>query len=88
MASIFNNPFFSIAGQVERIQNVGATLNAAFNPFAKVKGVSVTEDARKVLPPAVTSILETAASHPYVTAGIVAGGITLASNPSAVAALM
>jgi len=77
--SIFTNPFFSIAGQTERIKNVGSTLNAAFNPFAKVKGVTsntgnVTAD----------KILSTVASHPYVSAGIVAGGVTAIKNPAQV----
>jgi hypothetical protein len=80
--SIFTNPFFSIAGQVERIKNVGATLNAAFNPFASVKGVTAN-----VSNPTVKAVLETVASHPYVSAGVVAAGVTAVSNPSAALAV-
>jgi hypothetical protein len=66
--SIFSNPFFSIAGQVERISNVGAVLNAAFNPFSK------TTVQANVSNPILKTGLETVANHPYIAAGVVAGG--------------
>jgi len=68
----FTNPFFSIAGQVERLKNVGATLNAAFNPLAK--GGVVADTGNKTI----DKVLGTIASHPYVAAAIPA----LALNPA------
>jgi len=74
----FISPFFSIKGQIERIKNVGAVLNSAFNPLAQNKGVTAN-----VSNPTLKKVLETTASHPYVTAGIVAGGITAVTHPVA-----
>lgn len=70
MASIFQNKFFSKAGQKERIINVGKTLNAAFNPLSKDKVVANTNNKT------VNKILETTANHPYITAGVAAAGVT------------
>lgn len=74
--SIFSNPFFSIAGQKERITNVGKTLNAAFNPFAKVKGVTAKTGSETL-----NKVLSSVASHPYVSAGVVAAGVTAMAYP-------
>lgn len=59
-----------------KIENVGAVLNAAFNPFSKDTVVANVQNK------ALKTTLETVANHPYVSAGVVAGGITLAANPS------
>jgi hypothetical protein len=69
--SIFKNPFLSLVGQKERIANVGAVLNSAFNPFAKDKGVTANVSNKTV-----KGVLETVGSHPYISAGIVAGVAT------------
>lgn len=82
MMGIFTNPFFSVAGQVERLKNVAATLNAAFNPFSQEKVVANVEN--KTLKTA----LETVANHPYLAAGVVAGGITAVAQPAAAAAVV
>jgi hypothetical protein len=68
--SIFTNPFFSVQGQIERLTNVAQTLNAAFNPYSKD-----TVHAN-VSNPTVKAVLEVAANHPYITAGLIAGGVT------------
>jgi len=66
----------AITPTVAKIENVGAVLNAAFNPF--------TKDTVKanVSNPALKTTLEAVANHPYVASGVVAGGITLATNPT------
>lgn len=70
--SIFDNPFFSIKGQEERLANVGATLNAAFNPFSK-DTVQANVDS-----PILKTTLETASNHPY----LVAGAVATVANPT------
>lgn len=61
MASIFKNKFFSLAGQKERVTNVVKTVVSAVT----LKGVkSNTGNA------VVDKVLSSAASNPYVTAGI------------------
>lgn len=74
---IFTNPFFSIAGQVERLTNVAGTLNAAFNPFSKDKVQA------NVTNPTMKTALETVANHPYIAAGAAAGAITAVAYPAA-----
>lgn len=59
-----------------KIENVGAVLNAAFNPFSKDTVVA------NVSNPTLKKSLELVANHPYVSAGVVAGGITAVTNPS------
>jgi len=61
--SIFQNKFFSIAGQVERLKNVGATLVAAVTG----KGVQANTSNTTV-----NKVLSTAASNPFTTAAVVA----------------
>lgn len=61
----------------EKFQNVGAVLNASFNPFSKTKVQA------NVSNPTLKKGLELVANHPYATAGVVAGGITAVANPSA-----
>jgi len=68
--SIFANPFFSIAGQQERVSNVGNTLLAA------VTGKGVKSNTGSA---GVDKILSYAASNPFTTALVGAGAI----NPSA-----
>lgn len=70
MSSIFKQPFLSIAGQKERIVNVGKTINAAFNPLSKDKVVANTSNKT------VNKALQTVANHPYATAGVIAAGVT------------
>jgi hypothetical protein len=77
--SIFTNPFFSIAGQKERISNVGKTLNAAFNPFSKDKVVANVSNTT------LKSALEGVANHPYIAAAAVAAPITAVKYPAAAA---
>lgn len=77
----FSNPFLSVAGQVERLKNVAATLNAAFNPFSSQKVQANTSSA------GLNAGLEAFANHPYVTAGVIAGGVTAVNNPSKALAL-
>lgn len=68
--TIFENPFFSIQGQIERIQNVGATLVAA------VSGKGVQSNTGNTV---VDSVLSKAASNPFGTALAVA----VVANPTA-----
>lgn len=65
---IFNNNFFSLAGQVERLKNVKDTLIAAVT--GKVQSNTGI--------PIVDSTLGAVASHPFATAGVVA----VAVNPT------
>lgn len=60
----------------EKISNVGNVLNAAFNPFSK-STITATTGSKTL-----NTVLETVANHPYVSAGVVAGGITLATKPA------
>jgi len=60
----FKNPFLSIAGQVERVKNVANVLTAAVTGNAKIYATTKSATANKVL--------ESSASHPFVTAGVVA----------------
>lgn len=59
----FTNPFFSVAGQLERLSNVKNTLVAA------VTGQGVKADTGNAT---VNKVLETAASHPFATAAVAA----------------
>jgi len=59
--SIFSNPFFSVAGQLERGSNVLQTLKAA------VTGQGVRSNTGVAT---VDKVLSTAASNPFVTAGV------------------
>lgn len=59
--SIFQNPFFSVAGQLERLANVKNTLIAA------VTGQGVKSNTGNAV---VDKALSTAASHPFATAAI------------------
>jgi len=81
MASTFNQPFFSVAGQVERLKNVVGVVNAAFNPLSKA---TVTANVSN---PTMKAALETVSNHPYVSAGIIAGGVTAIAKPAATLAL-
>jgi hypothetical protein len=71
---IFENPFFSWQGQVERLTNVGNTL------YAAVTGQGVKSNTGVA---AVDQVLSTAASNPFVTAGVIATAV----NPSGAVAL-
>jgi hypothetical protein len=67
---------FSAIGQ--RVKDVGLVLNAAFNPFSKS-----TVDVN-VSNPALKKVLTTLVEHPYVSAGVVATGITAITNPAVI----
>jgi len=69
--TIFKNPFFSSAGQAERLENVGNTLLAAVG--IKKGGVQGNTKNKSL-----NSALSVVASHPFATAGFAAGGV----NPS------
>lgn len=60
-----------------KIKNVGAVLNAAFNPFSKDKVVA------NVSNPVLKTALETVANHPYVSAAVVSAPIVAIKNPTA-----
>jgi len=64
----FSNPFLSVAGQVERLKNVGETLAAAVT----LKGVTADTGNK-----ALDKVISTAASNPYATAAV----ITAAASP-------
>jgi hypothetical protein len=66
----FTNPFFSVAGQVERLQNVGAVLAIAAYPFSADK-VAVNIDNQPL-----KSAVSFVANNPYSTAAV---ATTLAS---------
>jgi hypothetical protein len=68
--AVFENKFFSAAGQKERISNVGATLKAAVTG----KGVQSNTGIK-----AVDSVLSAAASRPFTTAAIGAAGFSAAT---------
>jgi hypothetical protein len=68
--SIFTNPFFSIAGQIERIQNVGNVLLASVT-----KGGIKSNTNIKPLDTVLTAV----ANHPFITAGVAAAAV----NPTA-----
>jgi len=71
--SIFSNPFFSVAGQKERLSNAAAVLGIAANPFRKdrIKANTSSVKANKAL--------EVVANNPYSTAAVA----TVVANPSA-----
>lgn len=71
--SIFANSFFSLAGQKERLLNVVETLKAAVTTGG-IQAHTGSETVNKVL--------ETAANHPFLTAGAAA----VAINPAGAAA--
>jgi len=73
--SIFSNPFFSLAGQKERLTNVVATLKAA------VTGQGVKSNTGSQI---ADKILGTAASHPFITAGV--GAVAVAPAAAGAAA--
>lgn len=77
----FVNPFFSIAGQIERIENVGAVLAQSLNPFSSAKPVA------NVSNPTLKAGLELVAAHPIATAAIAATPIAIATNPTGAAAV-
>ncbi len=60
-----------------KLQNVVDVLSIAINPLSKDKIIA------NVSNPTLKTAVETIANHPYVTAGVVAGGITAVSNPTA-----
>lgn len=69
--SIFQNPFFSKAGQIERLKNAENTLLAA---VGIKKGGVQSNTGNKVA----DAVLSSAASHPFITAGAAA----VAINPA------
>ena len=67
--AVFKNKFLSTAGQKERIGNVGKVLGIATGVYNPNKQTLVTAKGKK-------NAITTIASHPFMTAGVVAGGIT------------
>lgn len=70
----FTNSFFSIAGQKERLANVGQVLGIATGVYNPQKLTISASTPSKIL----NKGLEVVANHPYATAGVVATGITAA----------
>jgi len=70
----FINPFFSLAGQKERLTNVAATLKAAVTGSGVVSSTGLKP---------LDTVLSAAASHPFTTASLVA----VAASPAATSAL-
>lgn len=66
--SLFQNSFLSFSGQVERLQNVGRTLNAVVNPWSEDYGSVTGTTSSKTF----NALAEFAADHPLATAAIVA----------------
>ncbi len=81
--SIFENSFFSLAGQKERLANVGNTLLAA---VGLIPGGVKSNTGIKFI----DSALSTPASHPFLTAGAVTSGLTAAgkSAPAVVKSIL
>jgi hypothetical protein len=65
----FKDPFLSIKGQEERLGNVAKTLTSAFT----FGGVQTNRNIVKNK--TVAKVLETAGSHPLISAGVVTGGV-------------
>lgn len=78
----FTKPFFSIAGQKERISNVGKVLGIATGVYNPQKLTITASTPSKTL----NYGLEAVANHPYIAAGAVAGGITAAKYIPTIAA--
>jgi len=76
----FENKFLSIAGQVERLKNVGAVLTQSLNPFSKAKP-TVNEEMVKnpVIKAAATALVQ----HPYVTAAVAAAPFSSGARSAA-----
>ena len=72
--SIFQNKFFSAAGQKERISNVVNVLKIA-TTGKDVKGQK-TQIVANTNSKITNKAFETIANHPYITAGVIAGGMT------------
>jgi len=68
---MFNNKFFSMAGQAARLKNVYDVLKIAVNPFSKDRINA------NIMNPTGKKALEMVANRPYTTAAIAATGITL-----------
>lgn len=70
---VFQNKFFSLAGQKERLQNVAGVLKTVINPF---KGDKLT--GQGAVGGAVAKVLSTRVSKAVVAGGLVAGATGLA----------
>jgi hypothetical protein len=68
-SSNFQNPFFSVEGQKERLTNAANYINAAFNPFAKDK---ITEADVNIKNTNLRKTVAFVAAHPYAIAGATA----------------
>lgn len=78
--SIFENKFFSVAGQKERLTNVVNVLKSSLNPFDKNKVVANVENKTA------KAALEFVANNPYTTAGLATGATAIIKAPVAAAA--
>lgn len=75
-------PFFSAQGQLQRLRNVVETYKVVLNPFSRDR-ISATTGSINA-----NKVLEAVANHPFITAGVAAGGITAVRYaPSAFAAM-
>lgn len=84
MATPFSKPFFSVAGQKERLSNVVNVLKIATTgkDTSGQKTSIVSNTGNKV----VDKVLSTAANHPYATAAVATAGIMAAKAlPAAIA---
>jgi hypothetical protein len=78
----FKNSFFSVAGQKERISNVGKVLGIATGIYNPTKTTIQANTSSKTA----NKVIEAVSNHPYASAGIVAAGVTAAKlAPSIVA---
>lgn len=84
----FQNSFFSIKGQAERIQNVGAVFNELLNPWAK-RGIKLTNPSTGAQGTDVTSALRLAtfaAPAVYAAGSVAAGSLAVGSATAGAAA--
>jgi len=84
MANAFSNKFLSIAGQKERLSNVGKVLGIATGVYNPTKTKIQANTKSKV----VNYALETVANHPYAAAGVVASASTIYKNAPAISSIM
>lgn len=78
MSTPFNSKFFSKAGQIERIRNVGSTLKAALTG----KGVQANTPNATI-----NTVLSAAASNPFTTAAAITPANTLSAARAGFTAL-
>ena len=78
---IFQNPFFSLSGQKERIENTAQTLSAVVQNIGSTVTFGKIPSAGKISSPLTGSkgaAAEFIANNPLSTAGLIAGGSSVA----------